>query len=75
MRRRRRRRRRMRRRTSVSPRVINDVGIHTSSKLPLHRPLHRFTSTAGTASLEDNRVKTLKHAKTLFSGFHGHGST
>eukprot|EP00959_Pyramimonas_sp_CCMP1952_P346745 7262768-Pyramimonas_sp.AAC.1 len=41
----------------------------------LRRPLQRFMSTDGTAPLEDNRLKTLKHAKTLFSGFYCHGST
>eukprot|EP00959_Pyramimonas_sp_CCMP1952_P082890 1732425-Pyramimonas_sp.AAC.1 len=65
----------MRRRTGVNPRVINDVGASPPSKLPFHRPLERFISDDGIASLEDTRVKTLKHAKALFSGFQRHGST
>eukprot|EP00959_Pyramimonas_sp_CCMP1952_P299460 6263372-Pyramimonas_sp.AAC.1 len=59
-RRRRRRSRRSRRswkrRTPVNPRVTNDVGISPPSKLPLRRPLQRFISIGGTASLEDNRL-------------------
>eukprot|EP00959_Pyramimonas_sp_CCMP1952_P473891 9502505-Pyramimonas_sp.AAC.1 len=38
----------------------------------LFMPLQGFISTEGTASLE---LKTLKHAKTSFSGLHRHGST
>eukprot|EP00959_Pyramimonas_sp_CCMP1952_P015264 323319-Pyramimonas_sp.AAC.1 len=62
-----------RKRTNVKPRVTNDVGINPPPKLPLHRPLQRCTSTEGPASLEDNRVKTWKYAKTLFSVFQRHG--
>eukprot|EP00959_Pyramimonas_sp_CCMP1952_P103577 2166202-Pyramimonas_sp.AAC.1 len=69
------RRRRSRRRTSVNPRVINDVGINPSSNMPLHKPPQRFISIEGTASLKGSRLKTLKHAKTLLSGFPRHGST
>eukprot|EP00959_Pyramimonas_sp_CCMP1952_P069016 1440695-Pyramimonas_sp.AAC.1 len=56
--------RRRRRRTSVNLSAINDVGINPPSKLPLHKPPQRFISFEGTASLEDNRLKTLKHSKT-----------
>eukprot|EP00959_Pyramimonas_sp_CCMP1952_P230528 4819257-Pyramimonas_sp.AAC.1 len=45
--------RRRRRRTRVNQRVTNDVGINPPSKLSLHRPLQRFISIEGTASLED----------------------
>eukprot|EP00959_Pyramimonas_sp_CCMP1952_P284320 5943618-Pyramimonas_sp.AAC.1 len=76
------RRRKKRRRTSGNPRVINDFGIHLPSMqinplsmLPLHRPLQRFTSIDGTASLEDNCWNILKRAETLSSGFQRHVST
>eukprot|EP00959_Pyramimonas_sp_CCMP1952_P204404 4274700-Pyramimonas_sp.AAC.1 len=59
--------------TSVNPRVTNDVGINPPPKLLPHRPLQRFISTEGPASLEGNRLKTLKHAKTLLSVFQRHG--
>eukprot|EP00959_Pyramimonas_sp_CCMP1952_P321781 6733322-Pyramimonas_sp.AAC.1 len=73
--RKRKRRRRRRRRTNGNPRVINDVGNNHPSKLPLHRPLQGFISIEGTASLEDNSLKILKHAKTLFSECQRHVST
>ncbi len=38
-------------------------------------PIQQFISIEGTASLEDNRLKTLKHAQILFLGFQRHGST
>eukprot|EP00959_Pyramimonas_sp_CCMP1952_P007842 164242-Pyramimonas_sp.AAC.1 len=65
----------MRRRPSVNPRVINEDEVNPPPKLHIHRPLHRFMSIDGTASLADNRLQTLKHAETLFSGFQCHGST
>eukprot|EP00959_Pyramimonas_sp_CCMP1952_P055632 1162540-Pyramimonas_sp.AAC.1 len=70
-----RRRRRRKKRTCVNPRVNNDVGINPSSKLPLHRLPQRFISTEGTASLQDNRLKTHNHAKTVFSGCRRNGRT
>eukprot|EP00959_Pyramimonas_sp_CCMP1952_P155761 3257700-Pyramimonas_sp.AAC.1 len=68
-------RRRGGRRTSVNQRGINDVGKSPPSMLRLHRPLQRFISIEGTASLKDNRWKTLQHAKTLLSESRRHGST
>eukprot|EP00959_Pyramimonas_sp_CCMP1952_P418898 8775111-Pyramimonas_sp.AAC.1 len=65
---------RRRRRTSVKPRVTDDVGINPPSKLPLHRPPQLFVSMEGAASLEDNRLKILKYAKTYFSGLQRHVS-
>eukprot|EP00959_Pyramimonas_sp_CCMP1952_P211569 4427601-Pyramimonas_sp.AAC.1 len=55
-----------------NPRVINDVGSNPPSKLPFQRPLQRFISIEGTASLEGNSLKILKCAETLFSGFQRH---
>eukprot|EP00959_Pyramimonas_sp_CCMP1952_P193848 4053652-Pyramimonas_sp.AAC.1 len=72
MRRRRRRRMRRRRRTSVNPRLIDDIEVHPPSKTLLHRPLQRLISTDGIAPLGDNRVNTLKRAKTPFSGLRRH---
>eukprot|EP00959_Pyramimonas_sp_CCMP1952_P173595 3627520-Pyramimonas_sp.AAC.1 len=74
-RKRRKRKRRRRRRTSVNPTVINDVGVNPPSDILLHMPLQRIISNEGAAPFQDNRLKTGKHAKTLFSGFQRHGST
>eukprot|EP00959_Pyramimonas_sp_CCMP1952_P006137 128508-Pyramimonas_sp.AAC.1 len=63
------RKRTKRRMTSVNLRAIDDVGIIPPSKLPFRRPQTMFISIEGTASLEDNRLKILKHTRTLFSGF------
>eukprot|EP00959_Pyramimonas_sp_CCMP1952_P155441 3252153-Pyramimonas_sp.AAC.1 len=65
--------RKRRMRTSGNPRVTNDVRRSPPPKIPLDGPLQRFTSTEGPASLEYNRLKTLKHAKTLFSVSQRHG--
>eukprot|EP00959_Pyramimonas_sp_CCMP1952_P050328 1051734-Pyramimonas_sp.AAC.1 len=46
----------MRMRTRANPRLVNEIGINPPSKLPLHRPLHGFTSTEVTASFGDNRL-------------------
>eukprot|EP00959_Pyramimonas_sp_CCMP1952_P208134 4353889-Pyramimonas_sp.AAC.1 len=63
-----------RRRTTANPRPITDVGINPPSKLSLHRPLEGFSSTGGSAPLGDNRLKTLKRAKTPLSGLPRHES-
>eukprot|EP00959_Pyramimonas_sp_CCMP1952_P148007 3097227-Pyramimonas_sp.AAC.3 len=41
---------------------------HTSSKYPLHRSLQAFILTAGSAPLEDNRLRTLSCARTSLIG-------
>eukprot|EP00959_Pyramimonas_sp_CCMP1952_P241960 5057726-Pyramimonas_sp.AAC.1 len=65
---RRRRKRRRRRRTNVNARLINDVGIHLSSKVFLHRLYKGSFST-------DNLVIILKRGKTPSPGLQRHKST
>eukprot|EP00959_Pyramimonas_sp_CCMP1952_P014542 308261-Pyramimonas_sp.AAC.1 len=60
---RRKRRTRRRRKTNAHPGLINDVGMHPPSKLPLHKPLQRSISTKRSAPLGSNRVKTWRVPK------------
>eukprot|EP00959_Pyramimonas_sp_CCMP1952_P250321 5232282-Pyramimonas_sp.AAC.1 len=71
---RRRNRRSWRRRTSVNPSAIKDAEMNPSSKLPLHCP-HTFSFPLRGLPRWKNSLKTLKNAKTLFSGFQRRGST
>eukprot|EP00959_Pyramimonas_sp_CCMP1952_P222840 4658618-Pyramimonas_sp.AAC.1 len=48
---------------------------HPSLQALFIEAIQRLIPTEGTASLENNRLKTLRHARTLFSGFQRHGST
>eukprot|EP00959_Pyramimonas_sp_CCMP1952_P159478 3335513-Pyramimonas_sp.AAC.1 len=66
---------RRRMRTSASQRLINDVGIHPPSNIPRHRLLQGVSLTEGIAPVGDNRVNSLKRAKTPFSRLQRHALT